>query len=75
MRRLVLFVEGEGEADAVPVLVRRLLTEKGEWHDILLDDGAVPGRLGRQTGERGTSAIGSASWEPASSGPTSAGCC
>ncbi|MGP0064681.1 MAG: DUF4276 family protein [Isosphaeraceae bacterium] len=38
MRRLILFVEGEGEADAVPTLVRRLLTEKGDWHDILLDN-------------------------------------
>ena len=38
MRRLILFVEGEGEADAVPTLVRRLLTEQGDWYDILLDD-------------------------------------
>jgi hypothetical protein len=38
MRRLVLFVEGEGEAEAVPTLVRRLINEKGEWHGILLDD-------------------------------------
>ena len=38
MRRLILFVEGDGEADAVPTLVKRLLKEKGEWHDILLDD-------------------------------------
>jgi hypothetical protein len=29
MRRLILFVEGEGEADAVPTLVKRLRTEKG----------------------------------------------
>jgi hypothetical protein len=38
MRRLILFVEGEGEADAVPTLVRRLLTEQGDWHNLLLDD-------------------------------------
>jgi Domain of unknown function (DUF4276) len=38
MRRLILFVEGEGEADAVPRLVRRLLTAQGDWHDVLLDD-------------------------------------
>ena len=29
MRRLILFVEGDGEADAVPILVKRLLNEKG----------------------------------------------
>ncbi len=44
MRRLVLFVEGEGEAEAVPTLVRRLLTEMGDWQDILLD--AIPFRVG-----------------------------
>jgi hypothetical protein len=44
MRRLILFVEGEGEDDAVPMLVKRLLNEKGEWHDILLDDN--PFRVG-----------------------------
>ena len=38
MRRLILFVEGEGEADAVPVLVKRLLSEKGGWSGILLDE-------------------------------------
>jgi hypothetical protein len=44
MRRLILFVEGDGEADAAPTLVRRLLTEQGDWHDILLDDN--PFRVG-----------------------------
>jgi hypothetical protein len=44
MKRLVLFVEGEGEADAVPKLVKRLLTEMGDWYDILLDD--EPFRVG-----------------------------
>lgn len=44
MRRLILFVEGEGEADAVPTLVRRLLTELGDWHDLLLEDN--PFRVG-----------------------------
>ncbi len=38
MMRLVLFVEGDGESFAVPTLVKRLLTEQGDWHDILLDD-------------------------------------
>jgi Domain of unknown function (DUF4276) len=38
MRRLILFVEGEGDTDAVPMLVRSLLTAKGEWYDVLLDD-------------------------------------
>ena len=45
MRRLILFVEGEGEADAVPTLVRRLLTDRGDWHDLLLDDN--PFRVGQ----------------------------
>jgi hypothetical protein len=35
MRRLILFVEGEGESDAVPTLVKRLLKEKGERYDLL----------------------------------------
>jgi hypothetical protein len=38
MKRLILFVEGEGEADAVPILLKRLLKEKSEPFDILLDD-------------------------------------
>jgi Domain of unknown function (DUF4276) len=38
MRRLVLFVEGDGGANAVPTLVKRLLNEKGTWHDIVLDE-------------------------------------
>ncbi len=38
MRRLILFVEGEGDADAVPALVRSLITAQGEWYDVLLDD-------------------------------------
>ncbi len=38
MRRLVLFVEGDGDVDAVPALVKRLITDAGEWYDILLDD-------------------------------------
>jgi hypothetical protein len=33
-----MFVEGDGETDAVPALLRRLLNEKGGWHDVLLDD-------------------------------------
>ena len=45
MRRLILFVEGEGEADAVPALVKRLLDEKGRWYDIFLLDNA-PFRVG-----------------------------
>ena len=37
MKRLVLFVEGLGDRQAVPVLVKRLLTEKQMWGDFLLD--------------------------------------
>jgi len=44
MRRLVLFVEGEGEAVAVPTLIKRLLNEKGGWYGILLDES--PFRVG-----------------------------
>ncbi len=52
MKRLVLFVEGEGEVDAVPTLLRRLLKERTERPDILLDDS--PFRVGsvQQTGQR-----------------------
>jgi hypothetical protein len=45
MRRLILFVEGEGEAEAVPTLVKRLLKEGPAYHDwLLLDD--KPFRVG-----------------------------
>ncbi|OHB82361.1 MAG: hypothetical protein A2V98_05905 [Planctomycetes bacterium RBG_16_64_12] len=37
MKRLVLFVEGDGDASAVPVLVRRLLTELNAWDSLFLD--------------------------------------
>jgi hypothetical protein len=36
-KRLVLFVEGEGDRGAVPILVKRLLTELGGWSDLFLD--------------------------------------
>ena len=38
MKRLVLFVEGAGDVAAVPVLVRKLLTEKDAWDCVHLDD-------------------------------------
>jgi len=44
MRQLILFVEGEGETDAVPTLISRLITEQGGWHDISLDNN--PFRVG-----------------------------
>jgi hypothetical protein len=48
MRRLLLFVEGDGEAEAVPTLVRRLPNDKGAWRDILLDDATFRvGSVGR----------------------------
>lgn len=37
MKRLVLFVEGDGERAAVPRLVKRLLTEKQAWDVVQLD--------------------------------------
>lgn len=36
-KRLVLLVEGEGDAKAVPVLVKRLLTERAAWDAVHLD--------------------------------------
>jgi hypothetical protein len=48
MRRLIVFVEGEGDEDAVPTLVRRLLNEQGDWSDLLLDENAFRvGSVGR----------------------------
>lgn len=37
-KRIVLFVEGEGEANAVPQLVKRLLTELNAWDAVALDE-------------------------------------
>ncbi|HXG12219.1 MAG TPA: DUF4276 family protein [Gemmataceae bacterium] len=37
LKRLVLFVEGQGDEDAVPVLVRQLLTEYNAWDCLFLD--------------------------------------
>jgi hypothetical protein len=37
MKRIVLFVEGEGEAEAVPKLVKQLLTEQNAWDAVSLD--------------------------------------
>jgi hypothetical protein len=36
-KRLVLFVEGDGDLCAVPILVKRLLTELNAWGSVLLD--------------------------------------
>ena len=44
MRRLVLFVEGNGDVDAVPTLVKRLLKETGERYDTVVDH--APFRVG-----------------------------
>ena len=54
MRRLILFVEGEGEADAVPTLVKTTSHREGRMARHLARRRAVPRRLGRQTGERQT---------------------
>lgn len=45
MKRIVLFVEGEGEATAVPRLVSRLLTEQNAWGVAILDE--HPFRVGQ----------------------------
>jgi cobalamin biosynthesis protein CobT len=44
VKRLVLFVEGDGEAEAAPKLVKRLLTEQNAWDAVLLDE--APFRVG-----------------------------
>ena len=38
MRRLKLFVEGDGDLIAVPMLVRRIISEKSDWHGISFDN-------------------------------------
>jgi Domain of unknown function (DUF4276) len=37
-RRVILFVEGEGDRDAAPILVRKLLDEIAAWSHLYLDD-------------------------------------
>jgi cobalamin biosynthesis protein CobT len=44
MRRLIFFVEGDGELDAVPTLVKRLVGGQSNERDILLDEN--PFRVG-----------------------------
>jgi len=45
MKRLVLFVEGEGESAAAPVLIKRFLTELNAWDAVFLD--LEPFRVGQ----------------------------
>src|SRR5215203_4802085 len=40
MKRVILFVEGEGDALAAPRLVRRKLTELNAWDVLYLDENA-----------------------------------
>jgi hypothetical protein len=47
MKKIVLFVEGEGESDAVPKLMKRLLTEQNAWDAVHLDDATF--RVGEVT--------------------------
>ena len=37
MKRIVLFVEGEGDRQAVPVLVNRILADTAAWDDVFVD--------------------------------------
>lgn len=37
MKRIVLFVEGDGEAEALPKLVKWVLTEQKAWDAVILD--------------------------------------
>lgn len=43
-KRLVLFVEGQGDADAVPILAKKLLGEHQPWEALFLDE--APFRVG-----------------------------
>jgi len=45
MKRIVLFVEGEGESVAAPRLIKRLLTEQNAWDAVFLDE--HPFRVGQ----------------------------
>ncbi len=38
MKRLVLFVEGQGDVKAVPVLIRRLITDQEGWNNLSIDE-------------------------------------
>ena len=40
MRRIVLFVEGEGDRDAVPALVKRLI-QPDDWNHVILDEAPI----------------------------------
>ncbi|MEP0844482.1 MAG: DUF4276 family protein [Phycisphaerae bacterium] len=50
-KRLTLFVEGDGDKTAVPVLVKRLLTEMNAWDAVLLDPNVFKvGHISKLTG-------------------------
>lgn len=54
-KRLVLFVEGQGDRSAVPVLIKRLLTERNAWDCVTPDaapfeTGGVQNITGRKAG-------------------------
>ena len=50
-KRLVLFVEGQGDVEAVPVLVNRILSEINPWDYLYLDP--RPFRVGGPEGLTG----------------------
>lgn len=45
MKRIVLFVEGDGDVAAVPLLAKKLLTERNAWDAVFLD--VDPFRVGQ----------------------------
>jgi len=45
MKKIVLFVEGEGEADAAPLLIKKILSEQDAWDTVHLDEN--PFRVGQ----------------------------
>src|SRR5437763_1743603 len=58
-QRLVLFVEGDGDREAVPILVKRLLTEMNAWSDVFLDvQPFVVGNVAKLTAQGGKGWVG-----------------
>jgi Domain of unknown function (DUF4276) len=52
LKRLVLFLEGEGDAAAAPILIKKILTELRAWDCVFLDPD--PFRIGGVTNLLGT---------------------
>jgi len=57
MKKLVMLVEGEGDRDAIPCLVKRLITDQKAWESVVLDKepplivGEIPGLVKNECAE------------------------